>query len=416
MTREALADKGRRHVCSSRRLRFIRASARRDPLVRPYSCRAPINYCYEVMPAPAGMMLADHIHVSETLHMKRTLGIASVLALVIAGLVSFSTRPIGLHVDDSIAARGAARRAARGRGRSEQRGGGRGAAAGRGSDRRRRSSRRRRARRRSSRPLMAPSLAAVLVASFDGLGVGFEGPQGTPNVRNPSDNTLAVGPDHIVQIVNTRMAIFTKKGKKFDTTGRVLYGPVPTANVFKGFGGAVRGAQQRRRGRALRPARRSLADRDADLPARSRAARSAAGLEGRRAGRTSARSGMPGTAGSAAPLFQPPPPPPAPAGAARAARPRPGRRPRTGPAGPVLDVLRDQHERRSARLVLPLRVPAAALSRLSAAGGLARRLLRADEHRRRLHPEARLRRRSREDAQRRAGDRAVPRHRRRRTS
>jgi hypothetical protein len=39
---------------------------------------------------------------------------------------------------------------------------------------------------------------AALVASFDGLGVGFEGPQGTTNVRNPSDNTLAVGPDHIV--------------------------------------------------------------------------------------------------------------------------------------------------------------------------------------------------------------------------
>ena len=33
------------------------------------------------------------------------------------------------------------------------------------------------------------------------------------------------------------MAIFTKKGKQFDTTGKVLYGPVPTNNVFKGFGG-----------------------------------------------------------------------------------------------------------------------------------------------------------------------------------
>lgn len=78
----------------------------------------------------------------------------------------------------------------------------------------------------------------VLVASFDGLGVGFEGPQGSASLRNPSDNTLAVGPDHIVQIVNTRMAIFTKKGQRFGTTGRVLYGPVPTNNVFRGFGGA----------------------------------------------------------------------------------------------------------------------------------------------------------------------------------
>lgn len=78
----------------------------------------------------------------------------------------------------------------------------------------------------------------TLVASFDGLGVGFEGPQGSALLRNPSDNTLAVGPDHIVQIVNTRMAIFTKKGQRFETTGRVLYGPVPTNNVFRGFGGA----------------------------------------------------------------------------------------------------------------------------------------------------------------------------------
>jgi hypothetical protein len=79
--------------------------------------------------------------------------------------------------------------------------------------------------------------AASVVDSFDGLGWGFQGPQGTANLRNPSDNSLAVGPDHIVQIVNSRTAIFTKKGKRFDETGRVLYGPVETNNVFKGFGG-----------------------------------------------------------------------------------------------------------------------------------------------------------------------------------
>jgi len=77
-----------------------------------------------------------------------------------------------------------------------------------------------------------------IVASFDGLGEGFEGPQGRATFRNPSDNSLAVGPDHIVQIVNSRMAVFTKKGPRFDTTGRVLYGPVDTNNVFKGFGDA----------------------------------------------------------------------------------------------------------------------------------------------------------------------------------
>lgn len=79
--------------------------------------------------------------------------------------------------------------------------------------------------------------APVLLSSFDGLGEGFSGPQGTAIYRNPSDNALAVGPDHIFQIVNTRMAIYTKKGKKYDTTGRVLLGPAETRSVFKGFGG-----------------------------------------------------------------------------------------------------------------------------------------------------------------------------------
>jgi len=78
---------------------------------------------------------------------------------------------------------------------------------------------------------------AALVASFDGLGVGFSGPQGTAIVRNPSDNSLAVGPDHIVQVVNSRMAIFAKKGRRYPTTGTVLYGPVETRNVFRDFGG-----------------------------------------------------------------------------------------------------------------------------------------------------------------------------------
>ena len=79
---------------------------------------------------------------------------------------------------------------------------------------------------------------AALVASFDGLGVGFTGPQGVSTGRNPSDNSLAVGPNHIVQIVNSRMAVFTKKGALFDTTGKVVYGAVPTNTIFAGFGGA----------------------------------------------------------------------------------------------------------------------------------------------------------------------------------
>ena len=82
-----------------------------------------------------------------------------------------------------------------------------------------------------------PRPPAAIVASFDGLGEAFEGPQGTATFRNPSDNSLAVGPDHIVQIVNSRMAIYTKKGRQYDVTGKILYGPVNTNNVFRGFGG-----------------------------------------------------------------------------------------------------------------------------------------------------------------------------------
>jgi hypothetical protein len=82
-----------------------------------------------------------------------------------------------------------------------------------------------------SRPPLTP------LESFDGLGHGFQGPHGTANGRNPSDNSLAVGPDHIVEIVNSRLAVYTKKGARFDTTGKVLYGAVPTNTIFAGFGG-----------------------------------------------------------------------------------------------------------------------------------------------------------------------------------
>jgi hypothetical protein len=76
-----------------------------------------------------------------------------------------------------------------------------------------------------------------LLDSFDGLGVGFNGPQGPATGRNPSDNSIAVGPNHIVEIVNSRMAVYTKKGAMFETTGKVLYGAAPTNTLFKGFGG-----------------------------------------------------------------------------------------------------------------------------------------------------------------------------------
>jgi hypothetical protein len=79
-----------------------------------------------------------------------------------------------------------------------------------------------------------PRPAAQLVESFDGLGAGLTAAAAP---RNPSDNSLAVGPDHIIQTVNSQLVVFTKKGKRFDTTGRVLYGPIATNTAFAGFGG-----------------------------------------------------------------------------------------------------------------------------------------------------------------------------------
>jgi len=165
---------------------------------------------------------------------------------------------------------------------------------------------------------------ATLVASFDGLGVGFTGPQGTTNLRNPSDNTLAVGPNHIVQIVNTRMAIFTKKGARYDTTGLVLYGPGETRNVFKGFGG---GCEARNNGDAV-VRYDQLADRwlivmpiFTRLPVRQDAP--PAGKDGDPPAQSV--RGQPGQPGTAARLYVPPPAPPESAGAA-AQRPQ-GQRP-----------------------------------------------------------------------------------------
>src|SRR5436309_11302687 len=63
------------------------------------------------------------------------------------------------------------------------------------------------------------------------------GTNNPPAPRNPSDNTLAVGRDHIVQIVNAQLAVFSKKGSRYSTTGRTLLGPVSTNTIFAGFGG-----------------------------------------------------------------------------------------------------------------------------------------------------------------------------------
>ncbi len=150
---------------------------------------------------------------------------------------------------------------------------------------------------------------ATLVDSFDGLGVGFEGPQGTATVRNPSDNSLAVGPDHVVQTVNSRMAIFTKKGRRFPATGKVLYGPVPTNNVFRGFGGTC---EEVNNGDAV-VRYDQLADRWLIvMPIFGREAARPDQPEEWKADGVARVSppGRPGQPGPAAPLFQPPPPPP----------------------------------------------------------------------------------------------------------
>ena len=150
---------------------------------------------------------------------------------------------------------------------------------------------------------------AALADSFDGLGLGFEGPQGPATVRNPSDNSLAVGPDHIVQIVNSRMAIYTKRGKRYDATGRVLYGPVVTNTLFKGFGGQC---ESRSSGDAVvrydQLANRWLFV----LPVFQRGPVRPDQHPAGKAGDPSALSqpGQPGQPGPAVPLFVPPPPPP----------------------------------------------------------------------------------------------------------
>src|SRR5262249_31903237 len=113
-------------------------------------------------------------------------------------------------------------------------------------------------------------------------------------------------PDHIVQLVNSRMAVFTKKGARFDTTGKVLYGPVPTGNVFKGFLGegveinngdaVVRYDQLADRWLIVMPVFRRLAPRkDEPKPGKSGGPvqRSLPAIEGQ--------------PGAARPLYQPPP-------------------------------------------------------------------------------------------------------------
>lgn len=91
------------------------------------------------------------------------------------------------------------------------------------------------------RPAIEPEVA------FDGLGEGFTAsasPGASKSISATSsggahggiDISLAVGPDHIFEILGGNMAVFTKQGKKYPSTGKLLYGPVPNNTVFAGFG------------------------------------------------------------------------------------------------------------------------------------------------------------------------------------
>ncbi len=73
---------------------------------------------------------------------------------------------------------------------------------------------------------VGPKAAAPLLDNFDGMSVG-----------NPSDLSLAVGPNHIVQVVNFSMAIYSKKGAMYGATGTLLGGRVSSNTVFRGAGG-----------------------------------------------------------------------------------------------------------------------------------------------------------------------------------
>jgi pre-peptidase len=86
-------------------------------------------------------------------------------------------------------------------------------------------------------PLLAPRnlapavLAPATLRNFDGIGQGFTGPAGTFTVSSaPPDTNAAVGPNHIVETVNTDFAVFNK-------AGTAIFGPVPINTLWSGFGG-----------------------------------------------------------------------------------------------------------------------------------------------------------------------------------
>jgi hypothetical protein len=82
---------------------------------------------------------------------------------------------------------------------------------------------------------VGPRAIPSTTLNFDGVGNGFSGPGGTFSVNSaPSDQNAAVGPNHIVDIVNAGFAIFNK-------SGTAVYGPVERVRRW------LRDEQRRRR-------------------------------------------------------------------------------------------------------------------------------------------------------------------------
>src|SRR5438270_6372816 len=77
----------------------------------------------------------------------------------------------------------------------------------------------------------APRPAIPASSGFEGVGDGFTGPAGTFAVGSaPPDTNGAVGPNHILETVNTDFAVFNK-------TGTPVYGPVAINTLWSSFGG-----------------------------------------------------------------------------------------------------------------------------------------------------------------------------------
>ena len=197
-----------------------------------------------------------------------------------------------------------------------------------------------------------------------------------PTTASPSAPTTSCRP-------STRgMAIFTKKGKQYDTTGKALYGPVIDQHVFKGFGGTC---EARNNGDAV-VRYDQLADRWLIvMPIFSRGAAVRPDQPPVWKPATPAHVSPPGQSRDSrarrAAVLPPPPPPPRRRQQPRPRRPAGRTRPRAppGPQGPYSMCYAISTSARSARRLLPLRVPAAALPRLPASRGLAGRLLQPDE-------------------------------------